>query len=296
MGSTCFKQYDSRWGSNPYAGGTMRGDGCGPTAIADIIYAKDTSINPWTIACWLTNHGYASDGSGTYWAGIKACLEAYGFPTYWRDTMTEAFSDWAQGNYWGVLLMSAGSRGGVTWTTGGHFICVRDYKYENGEHMLLIGDPGSRNNDGWYSYERHMKGLCSQVWTCYLPGWSPSPTPTPTPTPSGGLAVDGVWGPATTKAVQKWLGTTQDGIVSNQGTWNKQYLLNCSTDSWKFSSNPSGGSDMVRALQRTVGAGVDGHAGKETITKLQKYLGLSGPDGYCGPNTVKALQNFLNAR
>ena len=173
MGSTIFKQYDRRWAYTGYAGDTMWESGCGPSAMADIIHAKDTGITPRIVADWLANHGYASNGSGTYWSGIKAGLEAFGFPTVWHDTMQQMFNELAKGDRWGILLFRGGSRGGVTWTIGGHFVAVRDYKYQNGEHMLMIGDPGGRNHDGWYSYERHMQGLIIHCWTCYLPGWKP---------------------------------------------------------------------------------------------------------------------------
>lgn len=110
------------------------------------------------------------------------------------------------------------------------------------------------------------------------------------------IAVDGSWGKATTRLSQKVLGTSVDGIVSNQPVVNKQYLPNCSTTSWQFkSSGYSGGSSMVKALQRRVGATADGYCGKGTVTKLQKYLGIS-TDGSCGPATVKAWQRYLNSK
>ena len=65
----------------------------------------------------------------------------------------------------------------------------------------------------------------------------------------GKVAVDKKWGPATTRASQKVLGTYIDGIVSNQSKRAKKYLPNVSTASWKFVNNPGKGSNMVRALQ-----------------------------------------------
>ena len=110
------------------------------------------------------------------------------------------------------------------------------------------------------------------------------------------LAVDGSWGQATTRIAQKVLGTTVDGIVSNQPMTNKQYLPRCSTYSWEFkSSGYRGGSELVRAIQRLVGAKVDGYFGKNTVKALQKYLGVT-VDGYCGEQTVKAWQKWLNKK
>lgn len=113
---------------------------------------------------------------------------------------------------------------------------------------------------------------------------------------SAKIAVDGSWGKATTSLAQRVLGTSVDGIVSNQPLVNKKYLPNCYTGSWEFkSSGYKAGSAMVRALQRMVGASVDGYCGPNTVKCLQKYLGVS-VDGYCGPATVKAWQTHLNSK
>lgn len=113
------------------------------------------------------------------------------------------------------------------------------------------------------------------------------------------LAVDGWWGMATTRYTQKLLGTTIDGVVSNQPTANKKYLPNCETTSWKFKIFPGRGSDMIRALQRLIHADPDGLFGRQSVMKLQEYLkGLKfydgSIDGYMGGQTVKAWQRYLN--
>lgn len=113
-------------------------------------------------------------------------------------------------------------------------------------------------------------------------------------TTDGNLAVDGSWGPATTRRTQRFLGTTVDGIVSNQPSSNKQYLPNASTASWQFkSSGYSAGSAMVKALQKLIGATTDGWFGQQSVKCLQKFLGVT-QDGSMGPVTVKAWQTYLN--
>lgn len=106
------------------------------------------------------------------------------------------------------------------------------------------------------------------------------------------LAVDGVWGFATTVKCQKWLGTPVDGYVSGQSRWMTKYLPNCHSGSWQFSWSPSG-SPMVKALQRKLGVAADGIMGPATVKALQRFLGVT-VDGICGPATVKALQVYLN--
>lgn len=115
------------------------------------------------------------------------------------------------------------------------------------------------------------------------------------------LTADGSWGKATTKATQKLLGTTVDGVVSKQSTRCKKYLEAASTSSWKFVSSCGNGSNMIRALQKKVSASVDGVAGQKTVKALQKFLDKAGyscgnVDGYMGAKTVKAWQKYVNSK
>lgn len=86
---------------------------------------------------------------------------------------------------------------------------------------------------------------------------------------SGKLAVDGSFGPLTTKAVQSWVGTTQDG---------------------------SFGPITKKALQRKVGVVQDGSIGPKTIAALQSKIGISRDGAYSmNYRTVVGLQRYLNA-
>ena len=118
---------------------------------------------------------------------------------------------------------------------------------------------------------------------------------------SGKIKIDKKWGPDTTRASQRVLGTTIDGIVSNQSIRAKKYLPNVSTASWKFVKNPGRGSNMVRALQKLVGATVDGLCGPGTVKALQKFLKSKGfysgaIDSKMGPGTVSGWQKYVNSR
>lgn len=104
------------------------------------------------------------------------------------------------------------------------------------------------------------------------------------------LIVDGKWGPATTKALQRALGTPVDGIISRQ-------LRNSVTTSLYGNTVNfgQGGSPMIRALQRKIGAKVDGYLGPETICKLQQYLGTVVDGKLSRPSlVVKEMQRRLN--
>ncbi len=102
------------------------------------------------------------------------------------------------------------------------------------------------------------------------PSRSGSTRPTAPTSKSGKkLAIDGSFGPNTTRAVQRWVGVSQTGSMS-YGT--------------------------RTALQRKVGVRADGDIGPKTIAALQSKIGTSR-DGSSRLNsrTVRALQSYLNA-
>lgn len=110
------------------------------------------------------------------------------------------------------------------------------------------------------------------------------------PSSDNKIIVDGKWGPATTRALQRALGTPVDGVISRQ-------LRNDVTKAlYGGVTFGKGGSPMVRALQRKVGARVDGYLGPNTISCLQSYLGTPVDGKISRPNSkmVFELQKRLN--
>ena len=107
---------------------------------------------------------------------------------------------------------------------------------------------------------------------------------TEAPAASGGLAVDGQWGKATTTALQRVL-------KEKYGAWGIGSPLNVDGEM---------GRHAIRALQRVLnqqgryGLAEDGIAGPRTRVALQNYLGVR-QDGQWGPDTTRALQSRLNA-
>lgn len=102
------------------------------------------------------------------------------------------------------------------------------------------------------------------------------------------LDVDGAIG---TKTVTKWqqvMGTYVDGIISGQDTADRPYMPAVYAVEYD-----GGGSQLVRAIQKVVGATIDGYMGPETVGKIQKRLNVT-QDGYLGPITAKAVQTRLN--
>ena len=106
------------------------------------------------------------------------------------------------------------------------------------------------------------------------------------------LAVDGSLGTASVKAMQKWLGTTVDGVVSGQAKSYKVYMTACNNKAWEYKEKPTG-SQMIKALQSKLKVKTDGIVGQETTKALQKFLGVK-VNGKLDTVTAKAMQKYLN--
>lgn len=119
------------------------------------------------------------------------------------------------------------------------------------------------------------------------------------------------WGPKFTRALQRQLGTTVDGVMSGQWLSNKSYFW--ATDGGvEWTKTGKGvGSDMVYALQKKVGCkiypefcGVQARQmNSGTIVRHQRWLishgiscGPSGADGYNGPSTNRAVAQAIKRK
>lgn len=107
------------------------------------------------------------------------------------------------------------------------------------------------------------------------------------------LAVDGLWGYSTSKALQAYGKTIVDGIVSSQWVQWKPRLKAC-TQGWEFVSNPQG-SPTIKTVQKLIGVTPDGIFGKDSINALIRWAGGT-PDGVLDLHSysVKQLQRWLN--
>ena len=112
---------------------------------------------------------------------------------------------------------------------------------------------------------------------------------------SNDIAVDGIWGPATTKKAQQVFKTTVDGKVSNQY---KKYAASnpgLSSASFEWKNKPNGSSQLIKAIQKKVGVSQTGHINQTTIKAMQKWLGTTVDGVVSRPSQmVKAFQKWLN--
>lgn len=160
---TNYKQNDSRWAAYPYAGENMAVAGCGSTAVADLLNKLPTEI-----ADWMSGHGYASNGYGTYQSGIYSCIRAYGYQCnqltsssragLMNDASFETFKQSVQSGNCGILLMGGEKTGcrNSYWSKAGHYIAV--VGYENSKYKVY--DPAWDARDGlhnWYDFQGNIK-------------------------------------------------------------------------------------------------------------------------------------------
>ena len=147
---TFYKQYDKKWSSVSWDGTTIGNNGCGPTAIANVVSAlRDLghrSITPKETYKWICDNGYMTS-RGMVHAGIPKALKHYGIEKVTETTKSSTVKKAIKANNWVVTLMSPNNR----WSINGHFIVL--YGVKNGK--CLISDSGSsadsRQKDGPWS-------------------------------------------------------------------------------------------------------------------------------------------------
>ena len=124
----------------------------------------------------------------------------------------------------------------------------------------------------------------------------PASKPASKPSGTGKLAVDGRFGTATTKALQKVLGVAQDGRAGAD-TWKAlQRHVNAPYVDGIISRQSYKATELGNGIVpgKTWEYTGRGSKGSQTIVLLQKRLGVAA-DGIVGAGTVKALQRALNA-
>lgn len=267
MNSKIYRQADSRWGKLKYPSGgyTVAGSGCGLCACVHNIIEipKYANYTPIDVRPYMVGQGFATKGHGTTWNGITKTLEHYGFTVAVPNINSSMTAAW---NYLnkpgapkqGVLLFRAGTRGGVRWTSGGHYVSFLDYKVVNGKHYFYTKDSGGRHHDGWYCYETTMRGLLPKIWIVTSKPNTPAPAPTPKPT----TKYTGTIPAATLKSKSKGEKVKQLQRFLN---WYGKYGLKVDG-----SYGPKTKS-AVKAFQRGNGLSADGIYGPKTYAKAKSY-------------------------
>lgn len=266
-----YRQYDSRWGKKNYNGSSNYATAaCGATSCANILYAIDSKITPITTGNYMKSHGYAIRNNGTAWAGIPACLKAFGAQDVRQvDKMSDVFALCAKG-YVGVFLFKAGTRGGIRWTSSGHYVAVTGYKCVGQKHYFRTFDSGARRHDGFFCYETQMKGLIPRIWLCKV---AQEKITKPTGKYSGVIP---------TPTLQKGSKGTKVGQL--------QRFLNWYYPVWNLKvDNDFGGATegALIAFQKVEGTGGSGVYGTKSYKKAKAYEYVAPKKSTSTPTTTK---------
>ncbi len=150
-------QIDPVWADEPYAGGTVGENGCGPTCLtmAYVALTGHTDMDPASMAAFSEHEGYTVDGM-TAWALMTKGAQTFGLTS--EELPANAASIRAALEAGQVIIVSV--RPG-DFTTTGHFIVLAGIA-ANGE--LEIRDPNSaeRTHETW-SIDRVL-GQCANLW------------------------------------------------------------------------------------------------------------------------------------
>lgn len=280
MNKTKFLQTDSRWGGLGYPKKPwfIRNCGCGEVSIANCIIEMDkyASYTPATIQPYCKQFA-APNGNGTYFSGIPKMMKNYGMTEVMEHaTMNPLWAELAKGDRVAIYLMGSkrGGSKGVKWTSGGHFVCSVDYKYENGKHYVYVKDSysNSSSRNGWISYEENMKGDVVRVWSGKIVAVSPT-SYRPTTPYTGTLPKS----------------TVKDGSKGEDVKACQTFLNWC--DNAKLSVDSKAGKNTVAAIkvfQKTYSLKVDGSFGSQSRKKAEEIIKEHEKHPYSGdyPNTT----------
>ena len=106
--------------------------------------------------------------------------------------------------------------------------------------------------------------------------------------PAPKLSVDGIGGANTVRAMQKFLGTPQDGVISGQNKSLAKYY-----PSLKAVEFGKGGSLCIKYLQKWLGIAQSGVIDQNTVKRWQYVIGVND-DGIFGTASMTAWQKYLN--
>lgn len=163
------------------------------------------------------------------------------------------------------------------WNEGAYDCAIRQYSSAG----RLSGWDGNLDLDKFYGDRA--------AWAKYATAGKTAAPSKPAAPAVPQIAVDGIIGTATVRRWQQVMGTTVDGVISNQVKATYRPALVAVNY-----GQPRGASTLVKAVQRRLGVTADGLLGPATIRAMQRRFGVTA-DGILGPATARALQTRLNS-
>ena len=150
-------QIDRQWADEPYAGGTVRKNGCGPTALSMVYVALTgrTDLDPAAMAAFSERNGFAVDGM-TAWSFMTDGAAQLGLASEELPASSDAVTDALTAGRPIICSVRPGD-----FTSTGHFIVLAGID-ENGQ--LVVHDPNSaeRSRQRW-DVDRVLS-QCANLW------------------------------------------------------------------------------------------------------------------------------------
>ena len=160
---------------------------------------------------------------------------------------------------------------GIVWKVTANYVYTIEGNAGGGNGKVMKRQYALTN--GWISgYGRPNWSVVASV----EPKPEPKPEPAPKPTVPKIIEEDGIFGPASTRAMQKWLGLDQTGRIPGQDKALAKYFPALTSCTWE-----DDGSVTIKYFQRYL---------------MQRGFGPGPADGYLGPNTVKAWRRWLKVQ
>lgn len=160
---------------------------------------------------------------------------------------------------------------GIVWKVTNNYVYTIEGNAGGGNGKVMKRQYAQTN--GWISgYGRPNWSVVASV----EPKPEPTPEPAPKPTVPKIIEEDRIFGPASTRAMQKWLGLDQTGRIPGQDKALAKYFPAITSCTWE-----DDGSVTIKYFQRYL---------------MQRGFGPGPADGYLGPNTIKAWRRWLKVQ
>lgn len=150
-------QIDPQWANEPYAGGDMRENGCGPTCLSMVYVALtgNTNGDPVAIARMSEEQGHTVDGM-TAWTLMSDGAQALGLASW--EVAASADDVRAELEAGNPIICSV--RPG-DFTTTGHFIVLAGIADDG---QVIVHDPNSAERSGRTWDLERVLSQCANLW------------------------------------------------------------------------------------------------------------------------------------
>ena len=151
-------QTDPAWSQEPYAGGTIEKNGCGPTCLAMVYVALtgSTDMGPVEMAAFSERGGYVSDGM-TAWALMSEGASQLGLSSRELAANEPTVRAELEAGHPVICSVRPGD-----FTTTGHFIVLAGVAEDGG---VIVRDPNSAERSARTWELGRVLGQCANLWS-----------------------------------------------------------------------------------------------------------------------------------